>query len=105
MPGMAMAWYSPEAWLELAAIPEAKIDMTYDEYLRNCHSYIERFKKHNISVDLIPVNVGQMVEWCRKHGCEIDCKGRATFGAVLAACCANGADVMSTGFKDGTKCP
>jgi hypothetical protein len=32
---IGMSWYSPEAWQQLRAMPAAKIQMTYFEFVRN----------------------------------------------------------------------
>jgi hypothetical protein len=41
---VGIAWYSPETWQELQAIPEAKIEMSYSEFVRKCERGIAGFE-------------------------------------------------------------
>jgi hypothetical protein len=70
---VAMAWYTPEAWRELQALPEAQIEMTYSEHLRKC----ERI----IATDL---RSGHVIE----HVVGGECRCRA------AAACTHGAKAL-----------
>jgi hypothetical protein len=76
---MSMAWYTPETWRELQAIPEAEI-----EILRTYCGYVKRLiaglTAQGWRVVKVPVNVSQMVEWCHRHGYEADTRGRAAYG-------------------------
>jgi hypothetical protein len=99
---VGMAHYTPEAWRELRALPEAKIEMSYPQFMRKCERLIAGFEASGFQVEKVPIDVGQMVAWCHRHGFEIDTKGRAVFGSVLGACRASGQDVMTAPFEDST---
>jgi hypothetical protein len=103
MKDVYMAEYTPETWQELAAHPEAKIDKTYAEYLRTCERMIAEFKARGVRVVRQPINVAQMIEWCHKHGYEIDSAGRARFGAALELAQGAGLDVMTMPLRDTTR--
>jgi hypothetical protein len=38
-----MAWYSPEAWKQLAAIPEARIEKSYQDFVRAFERGVREF--------------------------------------------------------------
>jgi hypothetical protein len=98
-----MAWYTPEAWRELQAIPEAAIEMNYAQFVRKCERLIAEFAAQGYRVVKLPIDIGQMTEWCHRHGYEIDDKGRAAFGAVLTCAHDQGLDVMAVDFEDATR--
>jgi hypothetical protein len=100
---LGMAWYTPTTWRELRAIPEAKIEMSYSQFVRKVERMISEFTAQGIRVVKVPVNVGQMVKWCHRHGYEVDTKGRAVFGATLTLALEDGQDVMTMPFEDRTR--
>jgi hypothetical protein len=86
----------------LRAHPEAKIEKTYSEYVRDCERFIAGCPAQGYRVVKVPIHIALMVEWCHAHGYEIDGEGRAVFGAALLAAHDAGEDVMSMEFHDGT---
>lgn len=98
---MGIAWYSPETWQELSALPEAKIEKSYSDFLHTFERLVDRFTAQGLRVEKMPIDLSQMTAWCHKHGYEIDGAGRAAFGAVLAL--SEGLDVMTVPFKDDTR--
>jgi len=100
---MGVSWYSPETWLELCSHPEAKIEKTYDDYLRTTERIIADMTAQGIRVVKQPINVSLMIKWCHKHGYEIDSKGRTVFGNALQCANADGIDIMSMPIKDNTR--
>jgi hypothetical protein len=100
---IGVAWYTLETWRELRALPEAKIEKTYSEYVRGCERVIAGYTAQGFRVVKLPIDIGLMVEWCHAHGYEIDGKGRAVFGAALMTAHAAGKDIMTTPFSDDTR--
>jgi len=100
---IAWGWYTPETWRELQAIPEAAIEMTYPEFVRKCERQIADLEAQGFRVEKVFIDVGQMVEWCRRNGYEIDSRGRAAFGAALALARSSGQDVMAITIEDRTR--
>jgi hypothetical protein len=80
---LGMAWYTPEAWARLKAIPEARVDMSYRAYVRNYDAYVRRFVAEGIKVERVAVDVDQMLAWCHRNGYAVDTTGRAIFSTVL----------------------
>jgi hypothetical protein len=100
-PGIGVAWYSPETWRELCALPEAKIDKTYSEFVRTYEGIVSGCAARGVQAVKVPIDIALMVEWCRKHGYEIDSKGRTAFVAALML--AGKDDVMTMPFRDNTR--
>jgi hypothetical protein len=100
---LAMGWYTPATWRELRAIPEAKITMSYSQFARKVERMTADYRTQGINVVKFPINVAEMVAWCRKHGYAVDSHGRAVFGAALAAAHDAGRNVMDMPFTDRTR--
>jgi hypothetical protein len=100
---VAMAWYTPATWRELQAIPEAKVQMSYSQFVRKIERMISEFTAQGIQVVKVSVNVSEMVEWCHQHGYEADSRGSAAFGAALTMALEAGQDVMTMRFEDRTR--
>jgi hypothetical protein len=100
---LALGWYTPSTWRELQAIPEAKITMSYDEYMRKVERMTADYEAEGIHVIRVPINVAQMVAWCRKHGYDVDTRGRAAYGAALATAHGEGRNVMDMPVTDLTR--
>jgi hypothetical protein len=100
---VGIAWYTPTTWRELRAIPEAKVKMSYSQYVRKVEQMIEGFAAEGICGVKTPIDVGQMVTWCRRHGYDVDSKGRAAFGVALTMALEAGKDVMTMPFEDRTR--
>ena len=82
---MALAWYSPETWRQLAAISEAHIEKNYRDFVRTFESMAREFAVQGVVVEKVIIDVDHMLAWCHRHGYEIDSTGRATYGAMLQA--------------------
>jgi hypothetical protein len=85
---MHVAWYTPEAWKRLAAIPEARIEKSYQDFVRTFEAIMRGYATCGVrprKVALDVADIDEMVEWCHRNGYEIDSKGRATYGAMRAA--------------------
>jgi hypothetical protein len=63
---VAISWYSPEAWRELEAIPEAKIKMSYKKFVHKVERVIAEIQ--DLEVVKFDINIAQMIEWCRRNG-------------------------------------
>ena len=84
-PSLSLAWYTPAAWDRLAAMPEAKIEKTYQEFVHSFETAMRGFaaqgmRPRKLVIDV--ANIDEMVEWCHRHGYVIDAKGRAAYGVV-----------------------
>lgn len=47
---LSMAWYTPETWQQLAAIPEAEIEITYPQFGRKCERLIADYTAQGFRV-------------------------------------------------------
>lgn len=82
---LGMAWYTPAAWEQLAAMPEAKIEKNYQDFVRDFEAYVRRFEAQGVPVQKVTIgNVTEMVAGCHRHGYEINSRGRALYVSALA---------------------
>jgi hypothetical protein len=85
---MRVAWYTPEAWDRLAAIPEAKIEKTYREFVRSTEALERQCAARGMRTERLVIDVAgldEMITWCHRHGYEVDTRGRAAHGAARSA--------------------
>ena len=80
---IGVAWYSPETWQQLAAIPEARIQKTYADFVRGFDRIVRDLTMQGIKVEKLTIDIEQMTAWCHRNGYEIDDKGRSVYGSVL----------------------
>ena len=80
---VGVAWYTPEAWAQLAAMPEARIEKTYADFVRTFERAERELAACGARTEKLVIDVAKMTEWCHRHGYEVDHKGRATYGAML----------------------
>jgi hypothetical protein len=81
---IALAWYRPATWAQLKAIPEARIEISYDEFVRNFERLSQQFAARGVKVEKVVVDVDQMVTWCHRNGYAVDTIGRSIYGSMLA---------------------
>jgi hypothetical protein len=81
--GLGMAWYSPEAWEQLAAMPEARIEMGYQDFVYAFARGMRECAVLGVRAEKIEIDVAKMTEWCHRNGYEVDAKGRATYCTVV----------------------
>jgi hypothetical protein len=97
---MNVAWYTPEAWARLAAMPEAQIKKSYQDFVRTFETAVREFAARGVRAERFVIDaaaVSEMIEWCHRHGYEIDARGRAAFGAVRSA------DALNAPLVDKTR--
>jgi hypothetical protein len=80
---IGMAWYTPEAWKQLVAMPEARIEKSYQDFVHAFERGVRELATRGVRVEKLTIDVAKMTEWCRRHGYEVDTRGRATYGSML----------------------
>jgi hypothetical protein len=85
MRAVGVAWYSPQAWKRLAAIPEARIEKSYADYLRAKENSERELAAFGLKTEIMQINIDHMTAWCHRNGYEIDSKGRIVYGTMLVA--------------------
>lgn len=97
---MGVAWYSPEAWQQLAALPEARIQKSYDDFIRTFNNLTRDYTARGVQFQTFNINIDHMLKWCARHGYAPDAHGRAAYGAALQLA---GDDAMSAKVIDNTR--
>ncbi len=81
---MGVGWYSPEAWKQLAAIPEAHIQKSYADFVTAFDQAVRGYAAQGIAIEKIHIDIDHMLAWCHRHGYAIDDRGRAVYGVVMS---------------------
>jgi hypothetical protein len=80
-----IAWYSPNQWAKLrqvASDPE-KLEATYEEWLAIFERTFKVLTAKGVILTKIPVDVRQLVEWCKEQNAAIDGSARARYVAYV----------------------
>jgi hypothetical protein len=102
--GIGSALYSRKAWRQLAAMPQAEIEMTYDQYLRKTRRLQKQFAAKGLKTTLVPIDeIDAMVTWCRRHGYEINRHGRVAYSSVLGIAGGDPNVAKDIAFTDNTR--
>jgi hypothetical protein len=80
---VGVAWYSAEGWQQLASMPEAGIEKSYQDFVRTFERACREFAVRGVQVEKITIDIDKLVEWCASNGYVVDTKGRAAYGAML----------------------
>jgi hypothetical protein len=92
---MHLSWYTRESWRHLEEVTEAPLCESYDAYVALTEKMIREFEEqHGILV--VKTLIDDMVVWCRKNGYRINSRGRAAYGAVVAACQGQDSDLSGS---------
>ena len=94
--------YTPETWKRLAAIPEARVEMSYSDYVRNTEKIMRDLAAHGIAAEKNLIDIDRMIAWCRRNGYEIDGKGRSIYGTMLQMA-RDDPDAMNAPVDDPTR--
>ena len=82
---IGIAWYSSDQWAELrrvASDPE-ELETTYEEWQAVIKRSVPDFIKAGNHVVKVPVDVTELVGWCRRRGKLIDADARAQYVVEL----------------------
>lgn len=82
---VCMPWYTRESWRRLEEVTEAPLCESYDAYVRIVEQMIAEFAERGIVVVKTLVDIDDMVTWCHGNGHRVDSRGRAAYGAMVAA--------------------
>jgi len=91
-----IAWYSSEQWAELRRVvsdPE-EVEATYEDWQAVLQRTVPDFIKAGNKLVKVPVDVTELVSWCRQRGKRIDADARAQF--VVEALRHSGASSFET---------
>jgi hypothetical protein len=80
---VGVAWYSPEAWEQLAATPEARIEKGYQDFAHSFELACRKLAALGVWAERVAIDVAKMTEWCHRNGYEVDTRGRAAYSCML----------------------
>jgi hypothetical protein len=85
MNAVGMGWYTPEAWARLEAMPEARIQKSYEDFVHGFEWLAREVQAQGFEIVQIRIDIDQMVSWCHRHGYAVDSAGRAAYGVARQA--------------------
>jgi hypothetical protein len=106
---IAQAWYTPESWRHLeaavakAGLPKDTLCSSYEVFVAKWERMAREFERRGVKAEKTPIDVSHMVAWCARWGLSLDGKGRAKYGAMLAAVDGDCAKLDRSGFVDRTR--
>ena len=80
---LGVAWYTPEAWVQLEAMPEARIEKSYADFVRAFGRIVRELEPRGVRAVKVTIDVAAMTEWCHRNGYEVDGTGRTVYCAML----------------------
>jgi hypothetical protein len=80
---IGVAWYTPEAWQQLAAMPEARIEKGYQDFVRSFELARRELAAHGVRAERVVIDIDKITAWCHRNGYEVDTRGRAAYGCML----------------------
>lgn len=78
---LGLGWYKENQWdlLLSTAVDKDDLEPTYAEWLDGAIKGIEKLSKSGIQCVQIPVDVAEMIAWCKERGYPFDGSSRAVY--------------------------
>ena len=78
---IGICWFQPDQWSRLLQIVEDpnELDDSYDEWRKNAHQTIQRFRAQGLSVRKVSVNLEDLLSWCNERGVPVNGKSRSEY--------------------------
>jgi len=82
---LGVGWYRENQWpILLQHVPvQEDLHRTYAEWLEEANERMDELVQAGIQAVKIPVDVHEMIRWCRDQGVALDGKGRSAYVAML----------------------
>ena len=81
---LGIGWYREDQWdlLLKYAVDKEDLEPTYTEWLEGVTERMEEFSKSGIQCEKIPVDVEEIVQWCRDRGYPFDGASRSVYFSI-----------------------
>jgi hypothetical protein len=99
---IGVAWYIPEAWQQLAAMPEARIEKSYQDFVCTFERARRELAAHGVRAERVVIDIDKMTEWCHRNGYEVDTRCRAAYGCMVLLAC-DDPDMLDRPVVDKTR--
>jgi hypothetical protein len=76
-----VAWNKADQWPALyeASVDRDALEDTHEEWLKQAQKTLVELGRQGVRTERVEIDVGELVEWCRRHGRDLDGKARAEF--------------------------
>jgi len=90
---IGLAWFDREQWKRLTEVvsDRSTLDDTFEDWERGARDAVAQMRAEGHRVKEVPINVDQLMAWCRLRGVAPDSSSRAEYVA----------DLMRTGKGEG----
>ncbi len=80
-PILGVGWYKENQWALLLkhSVDRENLEPTYAEWLEGISEGIENLSKSGLQVVKIPIDVEEMIKWCKESEYPFDGESRATY--------------------------
>lgn len=80
-PILGVGWYKETQWSLLLehAVDKDDLEPTYAEWLETVLAGMENISKSGVKCEKIPVDVEEMIQWCKENGHPFDGSSRAAY--------------------------
>lgn len=82
---VGVAWFSREQWEALTEVVEdrSELDDTYEDWEEQAQEALATLRTQGFRPVQVPVDVADLVSWCRDQGRPVDAEARAAFVSHL----------------------
>lgn len=81
---LGLAWYSPEEWLALRRVSADKgnLHTSHTEWQADAEAQLAGLREQGFQVVRVPIQVAELVAWCKENNRRIDGKARSEFTSL-----------------------
>lgn len=82
---LGLAWYTREAWGRLREVADdiQALDETYEDWERGALAAIRDFQSAGRHIRKVPIDIDELLTWCRERNRRIDSAARAEYVTYL----------------------
>jgi len=82
-PKVCVAWFEVDQWEKIRDVStdSSRLESTYDEWRSNIEKTIQEMNSGGLVIHKVPVDVHELVSWCKSKDIQIDGKARSEFAA------------------------
>ena len=76
-----LAWYRADQWEQLrdAVSDKDVLEKKFSEWLAHAESKLKELRALDINVQTVPIDVGELIAWCRERARPVDGSSRDAY--------------------------
>ncbi len=78
---VGVAWYRADQWIRLreVSVDGEMIEEEFLDWLENAENQLQEYERAGLPGQRVPVDVDELVKWCKDNGMVIDGNARSQF--------------------------